>query len=165
MSVEFYGNSILIFFTLCNRPSGNLLASLQLKKSQKNDVVFFEPNGLQHGEFSFRAPPTELQVREVLWSHDSSVLCAWCVQGDTGKETVQLWTSGNYHWYLKQNIHLMERQEGKTEEGEGHVGRFTSLVGLQWDPVMTLKLHMLTSGVCLCVCMCVVCACVVCVYV
>lgn len=33
------------------RPSGNLLASSQ-RKPHQHDIVFFEKNGLQHGEFT-----------------------------------------------------------------------------------------------------------------
>lgn len=120
------------------RPSGNLLAGLQLKP-HKNDVVFFEVNGLQHGEFPFQAPPTDLQVKELLWSCDSSVLCAWCVRREGGEETVQLWTVGNYHWYLKQEIYL-PKSEVKGDDTS------TTLVGLLWDPVTPLRLHLLTSG-------------------
>ena len=120
------------------RPSGNLLAGLQLKP-HRNDVVFFELNGLQHGEFPFQAMPTDLQVMELLWSCDSSVLCAWCVRVEGGEETVQLWTVGNYHWYLKQEIHFADSEAGSN-------GKFTTLVGLLWDPMTPLKLHLLTSG-------------------
>ena len=132
------------------RPSGYLLASLQ-RKPHRDDVVFFEPNGLQHGEFLFQTLPVEWRVKELLWSHDSTVLCAWCVggRGSGEEELVQLWTMGNYHWYLKQNIHLPKRKRvvkvaGRNEEQED--GRSCSLVGLQWDPVIALRLHLLTAG-------------------
>lgn len=115
-----------------------MLAGLQLKP-HKNDVVFFELNGLQHGEFPFQAPPTDLQVKELLWSCDSSVLCAWCARMESGEETVQLWTVGNYHWYLKQEIHLPNSKV----RGDR---KCTTLVGLLWDPMIPLKLHLLTSG-------------------
>lgn len=63
----------------------------------------------------------------------------WCVRRGEGprEESVQLWTVGNYHWYLKQEIRL-----AKSRVGDGTV----SLVGLLWDPVSPLKLHLLTSG-------------------
>jgi len=135
------------------RPSGNLLASLQ-SKPQRDDVVFFEPNGLQHGEFPFQTLPIEWRVKELLWSHDSRVLCAWCVggRGSEREELVQLWTTGNYHWYLKQSIRLPKRKNvarvaRKDEEREEEEdGSSCSLVGLLWDPVVALRLHLLTSG-------------------
>ena len=127
----------LVWVLLTFRPSGRLLASTQLKPN-RNDVVFFERNGLRHGEFSFQTPPTNIRVRELLWSNDSAVLGVWCVQGEGEEEWVQLWTVGNYHWYLKQDIRLPRSKVKKSSS--------TSLVGLLWDPIIPLKLHLLTSG-------------------
>lgn len=125
-----------IFFS---RPSGSLLASTQLKP-HRTDVVFFERNGLQHGEFPFQTPPSGVRVKELLWSVDSAVLCVWCVRGEgEGEEWVQLWTVGNYHWYLKQEIRLP-----KSKFESNLVS--TSLVGLLWDPIVPLKLHLLTTS-------------------
>lgn len=73
--------------TLCWRPSGNLIAGTQrfgfegggLGKEGRHDVVFFERNGLRHGEFTIR--PEHLKkgyrVRELIWSSDSNVLAVW----------------------------------------------------------------------------------------
>lgn len=45
---------------------------------------------------------------------------------------VQLWTVGNYHWYLKQSLHFgCER-----------------IVALMWDPENPYRLHVLCSGWC-----------------
>ena len=41
------------------RPSGSLIASTQ-RKPNKHDIIFFEKNGLKHGEFSL--PFTTKQV-------------------------------------------------------------------------------------------------------
>ena len=65
------------------------------------DVVFFERNGLRHGQFSLRAPkdtPDALDELSLEWNTDSTVLAV------TMKDRIQLWTTGNYHWYLKQEI-------------------------------------------------------------
>lgn len=87
------------------RPVGNLLAGIQRLKD-RIDVVFFERNGLRHGQF-----PLRLSEHEMLgfaadislnWNVDSSVL-AICF-----KDRVQLWTMGNYHYYLKQEIYPLE---------------------------------------------------------
>ena len=122
------------------RPSGNLLASTQLKP-HRNDVIFFERNGLQHGEFTVQSLPSDLQVKELSWSNDSAVLGIWCGRGEgrDREEWVQLWTVGNYHWYLKQEI----RFPGSKVEGSATP---TTLTGLLWDPIIPLKLHILTSG-------------------
>lgn len=43
------------------RPSGSLLASSQ-RKPHRHDIVFFEKNGLQHGEFTLPFAKDEVLV-------------------------------------------------------------------------------------------------------
>lgn len=117
------------------RPSGSLIASTQLKP-HRSDVIFFERNGLQHGEFTFQIPPTDAYIKELLWNADSAVLCAWCRRRGDREEWLQLWTVGNYHWYLKQEIRLALSKDSDT----------SSFAGVLWDPVVPLKLHLLTAG-------------------
>ena len=85
------------------RPAGNLLAGIQRQENQL-DVIFFERNGLRHGQYGLRLSKEEMESwgsKIVLkWNMDSSVL-AVCL-----KDRVQLWTMGNYHYYLKQEIFL-----------------------------------------------------------
>lgn len=62
-------------------------------KEGRHDIVFFERNGLRHGEFGVRIAGKgagaesgkerkwEYRVRELSWSADSSVLAVW-VEGD-----------------------------------------------------------------------------------
>lgn len=84
------------------RPSGNLIASTQrfgfegggAGRAGRHDIVFFERNGLRHGEFELRpdhglVPPVKsgalrwgYRVREVLWSSDSNVLALWIERED-----------------------------------------------------------------------------------
>lgn len=84
------------------RPAGNLMASIQRLKG-RIDVVFFERNGLRHGQFTLRITEDEINDFDsdisLKWNVDSSVL-AVCF-----KDRVQLWTMGNYHYYLKQEIY------------------------------------------------------------
>src|SRR5216684_7685564 len=114
------------------RPSGNLIVGVQRfgtfpgggkGREGRHDVVFFEKNGLRHGEFGLRhgtpgVGPSDAKerkwgyrVREVCWSADSNELLVWIEEdaGDIGKfycyasgttliRLVQLWTTGNYHW-------------------------------------------------------------------
>lgn len=83
------------------RPSGNLIAGIQ-RLEERVDVVFFERNGLRHGEFSLRLTQEQRQLPKqhikLAWNSDSTVLAV--VMADC----TQLWTMGNYHWYLKQEI-------------------------------------------------------------
>ena len=77
------------------RPSGNLIVSTQrfgfegggAGKDGRHDVVFFERNGLRHGEFTLREPWRKgaldgrndwgYSVKEVAWSSDSNILSVW----------------------------------------------------------------------------------------
>lgn len=82
------------------RPEGNLIAGIQ-RLVDRVDVAFFERNGLRHGQFTLRAPadvPGALDDLALEWNADSSVLAVIL------KDRVQLWTMGNYHWYLKQEV-------------------------------------------------------------
>ncbi|KAL8798214.1 MAG: hypothetical protein Q9182_006859 [Xanthomendoza sp. 2 TL-2023] len=84
------------------RPAGNLLASVQLFED-KRQVIFFERNGLRHGQFTLRPldggePGIDSPIRALQWNVDSTVLAI------SYDDRVQLWTMNNYHWYLKQEL-------------------------------------------------------------
>ncbi|KAJ4311796.1 putative elongator complex protein 1 [Neodidymelliopsis sp. IMI 364377] len=83
------------------RPSGNLIAGVR-RTSDKLEVVFFERNGLRHGQFDLRLTPEELQSSTtpltLKWNSDSNVLAV------SYPDKVQLWTMSNYHYYLKQEL-------------------------------------------------------------
>ncbi|RYP40197.1 hypothetical protein DL767_001912 [Monosporascus sp. MG133] len=108
------------------RPAGNLIASIQ-RLSDRVDVVFFERNGLRHGQFSLRNPNErnilDDQIR-LEWNGDSTVLAV------TFNDRVQFWTMGNYHWYLKQEV-FTEAQP----------------VSLAWHPEKSLRVASATSAV------------------
>ena len=86
------------------RPYGNLIAGIQ-RLEDRIDVVFFERNGLRHGEFTLRLTEEEKALWasqiHLSWNVDSTVL-AVCF-----KDRVQFWTMGNYHYYLKQEISVV----------------------------------------------------------
>ncbi|KAJ5655438.1 hypothetical protein N7507_007388 [Penicillium longicatenatum] len=86
------------------RPSGNLIAGIQ-RLEGRTDVVFFERNGLRHGQFTLRLTEEERQTwasRILLsWNIDSTVLAVRFT------DRVQLWTTGNYHYYLKQEVPIV----------------------------------------------------------
>lgn len=82
------------------RPAGNLIAGLK-RTDEKAQVVFFERNGLRHGDFDLRLTKEELEKSGPInlhWNVDSTVL-AVCFD-----DKIRLWTMGNYHYYLKQEI-------------------------------------------------------------
>lgn len=114
------------------RPSGNLIVSSQ-QLPHRHDIVFFERNGLRHGEFTLNRA-LQQKVLEVSWNADSTILAIWIESERNGKlqKTVQLWTTKNYHWYMKQHIIL--------SEGRG-------ITGFAWDVENPLIAHMFsTSG-------------------
>lgn len=84
------------------RPSGNLIAGTQrfgfegggAGKEGRHDLVFFEKNGLRHGEFGISLGVLNksgasagsrwgYKVRDISWSSDSNVLAIW-IHRDTG---------------------------------------------------------------------------------
>ncbi|KAF2142551.1 uncharacterized protein K452DRAFT_350880 [Aplosporella prunicola CBS 121167] len=107
------------------RPAGNLIAGIQ-RLDDRIDVVFFERNGLRHGQFSLRLTPEEMAAWgsniSLAWNSDSTVLAV------SFKDRVQLWTMGNYHYYLKQEISCTNDQIA------------SSPVEARWNPEKALRL-------------------------
>ncbi|KAF2740606.1 elongator complex protein-like protein 1, partial [Polyplosphaeria fusca] len=87
------------------RPSGNLIAGIK-RSTGKVEIVFFERNGLRHGQFDLRLTTQEMQSLAVPlgleWNSDSSVLAV------SYPDKIQLWTMSNYHYYLKQELAFPE---------------------------------------------------------
>jgi elongator complex protein 1 len=114
-------------------PEGSLIAGIQ-RLPDRVDVVFFERNGLRHGQFTLRAPadaPDALDDIALEWTPHSTVLAV------TLKDRVQLWTRGNYHWYLKQEI-LCGQAGGTTAQ--------TPRPSLAWHAEKYLLLAAATTG-------------------
>ncbi|KAL2833397.1 IKI3 family-domain-containing protein [Aspergillus cavernicola] len=90
------------------RPSGNLIAGIQ-RLEDRVDVVFFERNGLRHGQFTLRLTEEEQATWasniSLSWNVDSTVLAVQF------KDRFQFWTSGNYHYYLKQELSVIVKPE------------------------------------------------------
>lgn len=112
------------------RPIGNIIASIQ-RLQDRVDVVFFERNGLRHGQFSLRLSTEEMRTSgqhiTLSWNQDSTVLAV------TLSDSIQLWTMGNYHWYLKQEI--------KTKHADT-----SSCSPLVWHPETSLQFLTIGSG-------------------
>ncbi|KAI9245023.1 IKI3 family-domain-containing protein [Sporodiniella umbellata] len=118
--------------TLDWRPSGNLIVSTQ-RLPHRHDVVFFERNGLRHGEFTLRETESNKQrVLEVFWNADSTVLAVWIESTLSGQlqKSVQLWTTKNYHWYMKQHISLAGNAD---------------ITGFAWDVENAAVAHLFSS--------------------
>ncbi|SSD58387.1 probable Elongator complex protein 1 [Saccharomycodes ludwigii] len=98
------------------KPQGSLIASVQRKmlpqdyieeegEPESNEkslsLIFFERNGLRHGEFDTRLP-WDQKIKKLLWNCNSEILSI-CLE-----DKIQFWTTKNYHWYLKQEIYTPE---------------------------------------------------------
>ena len=83
------------------RPEGKFICGIQ-RLDQSAHVVFFERNGLRHGGFPLRMTSNGLstwaRVIFLSWNNDSTVLAILFT------DRVQLWTMGNHHYYLKQEL-------------------------------------------------------------
>uniref|UniRef100_A0A673HGJ0 Elongator complex protein 1 n=1 Tax=Sinocyclocheilus rhinocerous TaxID=307959 RepID=A0A673HGJ0_9TELE len=122
---------------LCWKPSGSLIASTQ-RHPNKHSVVFMEKNGLLHGDFTLPFGKEQVKVKELLWNSDSTVLAVWMEdlkpgENDHPNTYIQLWTVGNYHWYLKQSVHFGSEP-------------LRAPACVCWDPEKPLRLHLLTRG-------------------
>ena len=84
------------------KPQGSLIASIQRNTNRGDenslDLIFFERNGLRHGEFDTRLNLDE-KVLDLAWNSNSEILAIVL------EDKIQLWTSKNYHWYLKQEVY------------------------------------------------------------
>lgn len=90
------------------RPCGNLIATTQ-RLPDKYLVAFFEKNGLKHGEFTIPVNTTT-HVEDLAWSSDSEILSLLCSDSSSNTQTVLLFTTSNYHWYLKQSLTFTTEQ-------------------------------------------------------
>lgn len=115
------------------RPSGNLIAGIQ-RLQDRIDVVFFERNGLRHGQFSLRLSPEQMTTSgesiSLSWNADSTVLAVRLT------DSIQLWTMGNYHWYLKQEV---------VNSGTAFLQSADALI---WHPEKALRLLLATQSMC-----------------
>lgn len=80
---------------LAYKPTGILWATTQ-RVENEHRLAFFERNGLFKSSFALEHAFEP--IRELAWNSDGSILAVWTAA------KVQLWTVGNYHWYLKQQI-------------------------------------------------------------
>ena len=112
------------------RPEGNLIAASQ-RSSNQHLIIFFEKNGLRHGNFSLPSCFSFL-IYNIKWSLDSKVLLIHGIDVSKNQEHLYLYTTRNYHYYLKQTFCF------KLDE---------NINTLFWDTNVPLRLHLfLTNG-------------------
>lgn len=107
--------------TLAWQPSGAIIASSQILAVPGEEtvepvqhVIFFEKNGLRRYDFALREDLSlgsdgrrkQSQVKGLAWNSESTILGVWIrrIAVGTSTDVVQLWTRGNYYWYLKQEL-------------------------------------------------------------
>ncbi|KAJ3136558.1 hypothetical protein HK100_001597 [Physocladia obscura] len=113
------------------RPLGNLIAAVQTLPSRQLQVVFFETNGLRHGEFSLRLSDKDTIVYELAYTADSSILAIFMLKINENRRVIQLWSMSNYHYYLKQEIYSFDGHE---------------IDSFAWDPECALRLYVSSGG-------------------
>ncbi|CAF0966914.1 unnamed protein product [Adineta ricciae] len=106
--------------------SGDLIgAAMRFNNGQKLTVSFMEKNGLKHGELVL---DNIGYVKHLAWNKDSTILAiVLCQQNDS---FLQLWSSSNYHWYLKQSFPFPS----------------INIQALLWDIDSANKLHFVTDN-------------------
>ena len=109
-----------LFGAICFNSPQNLLTGVRYIDGQKaQSVVFFEKNGLRHGGFLLE---TCDQVTGIAWNFQSTVLAI------SFGHYYQLWTKGNYHYYLKKEVRLE-----------------STIQNLYWHPEESLHLFVATD--------------------
>ena len=118
------------------KPAGSLITSVQSAApdgKHGNQVVFFEKNGLRHGEFLMQFPTADEDwfVSAVEWNADSTLLLVVLSKGsfESTEKVVQIWSTANYHWYLKYSSHI-----------NGSVA--------MWDHEQSMRLHFVSDTNC-----------------
>jgi len=107
------------------RPSGSLIACTQ-RLPQKYDTIFFERNGLRHGEFSMRE---DCSIRYIEWNSGSDLFAILLHSKKTNQSAIQIWHMNNYYWYLKQDLRF------------GNIGEADEVLGFHWDEEDSMKLR------------------------
>ena len=83
--------------------TSNLLACVQKKGKRGRNVIFLEPNGLQHGGFKLDQRQNGEEVIGLNWNAESDILAVTLI-GESKYGKLQFYHRSNYHWYLKNEI-------------------------------------------------------------
>ena len=82
------------------------LACVQRKGRRGRNIIFLEPNGLQHGGFKLERIKAGEEVVRLDWNSESDLIAVTIIGNADGGQfgKVQLYHRCNYHWYLKWDI-------------------------------------------------------------
>ena len=137
------------------RHHGNLIAGIK-RSVDRLQVIFFERNGLRHGQFDLRVTREDMESwaarASLTWNTDSSVLAV------SFSDRTQLWTMGNYHYYLKQEIHnnpasiVFESDDDDDDDDDDDIEDAGFVVGesinkVRWHPEEPLRVQILAPYV------------------
>ena len=114
--------------TWASSTCSNILAAVQRKGKTKQQVVFFEPNGLRHREFLLRDASAAV---EALCFNVESDLLGVTLQYESRSE-FQLWHRSNYHWYLKKVFTYSDQLTFSKFHPEDPYRFFVGLKGGKW---------------------------------
>ena len=87
-------------------PNGSLVAGFMRKELPGGkispQIIFWERNGLRHGEFDLPTAQdnTQTSVQTLSFNMESTILAVHCTID--GLSQVLLYTRSNWHWYCKQ---------------------------------------------------------------
>lgn len=124
-------------------------------RKTRHDIIFFERNGLRHGGFSLREEEREKEsdrdglkqidhrIKELKWNSDGNclgILVTRFFESNAGtfqKDVLQLWTTMNYHWYLKSEISIPNLPSSSTSTSS-----FTEIKSFSFHPhLQSLQYH------------------------
>jgi len=97
-------------------PNGSLVTGFQRRILPNGkispEIVFWERNGLRHGEFVMPKADKddETRVHGLSYNIDSSLLAVHCTLD--GQEQLQIYSRSNWKWYCKQIVYIQANTLG-----------------------------------------------------
>ncbi|CAF3822825.1 unnamed protein product, partial [Rotaria sp. Silwood1] len=102
---------------------------MRFNNGQKLTISFLEKNDLKHGELILETGENiKKYVEHIAWNKDSTILAL--VLRQENDSYLQLWSSSNYHWYLKQSFSFSS----------------INIQTLLWNIDINNKLHFITNN-------------------
>ena len=98
----------------CIMPSGSLVTGFQKRvlpnQQLQSEIIFWERNGLRHGEFVLPAPAPSvcLSVKGITYNADSTLLAVLTENPTNSEHQILVYTRSNWKWYSKQVVVIGE---------------------------------------------------------